>query len=1221
MKTHKHDGPPAALSVDEVLHELRVHQTELEAQNEELRRTLAELDTSRARYFDFYDMAPVGYCTVDGAGLIRQANLTAGALLGLPRASLLQKPITDFILSLDQDSFYLLRQRIKSSGEHQQCELRLKKENAFFWAHLDALATTDEDGVAVLRIVLTDVSVRKQSELDLAQSLVEKNIVLERMQQAERFAQNTVDAISASLAILDANGTIVSVNRAWRQLASANECDLCQVGEGVNYLSICDAVVGEDTESANEIAAGIRAVLAGQQDSFILEYPCHSANEKRWFIASVTRFKGEGATRLVVLHQDISELKRANLERDRLIADVQYHEARWSNAAESLGEGFWEWDISSGEMLRSRVFDTVLGYGEQELPLTAEAWVELIHPDDLANNVTCLQNYLTGKSSTYAIEMRLRSKDGNYRWIACRGTGIARDAAGAPTRMIGMHTDITERKQMELALARQHQLLHDVVENLPFGLVVYDKNRQVILFNTSFPIKLNIPSGLMDKPDVCFDDIIRLNFERGDYQEQDFDRVLKFVAMLEGGQPVSFERIQHDGTWLEIHGNSLSDGGHLLTYSNITERKKVEDELVIANDELTFQNEEKNKHAAELLAAYAETSTSENNFRFILENSPIAIRMTSKATGLLVFVNKRYCDLTEHSAEELIGADPAQFHLAQQDDNDLDSMDGVESKLIKLMSHNKISWALTSGIEMEFEGELIYLGWFYEVTKLKELEHALLDSQERLNLSFEGSGDGMWDWNVVTNAVNYSKQWKSMLGYDESELKDDFKEWEIRVHPEDLAKGLSDIQAYLNGKTPRYVNEHRLRCKDGSYKWILTRGMITSRDANGNPLRLIGTHTDITSQKNTEHALLVAQLASDKANLAKSKFLAAASHDLRQPLTALSLYVDVLTRHSNDENVELGMKIQSCVSSLSELLDNLLKISKLDAGVVVPIQSVFSIDDILDSIININITAANLKGIHLHVRPSRLVVHTDQTILKRILGNLIANAIRYTNTGGVLIGCRHHDGKWWVEVWDSGVGFPSNMGKHIFEEFTQLGDNSRRVGSGLGLAIVSKSAALLGLELRAYSRLGRGSMFAIEIPQSETPLIKALAEPKVLTHKWRIALVDDNSMVLNATYFALTAIGHEVIIAASELEILKKLDHQSVDILISDYRLADNKTGLELILNVRARFENGLPAILITGDTDPKLIQLFDQHKIKVSYKPLKIDALTNMINEVLLND
>ncbi|MEI8009644.1 MAG: PAS domain-containing protein [Candidatus Nitrotoga sp.] len=532
----------------------------------------------------------------------------------------------------------------------------------------------------------------------------------------------------------------------------------------------------------------------------------------------------------------------------------------------------------------------------------------------------------------------------------------------------------------------------------------------------------------------------------------------------------------------------------------------------------------------------------------------------------------------------------------------------IDTKTRKLTAHQKFALTCLSKVVIN------QLELAKKVAKLLEVE-------ERLNFSFEGSGDGMWDWNAVTGAVLYSTQWKSMLGYDELEFKNDFKEWEQRVHPDDLPKAMSDIQAYLNGVTPHYINEHRMLCKDGSYKWILSRGMITKRDVGGQAMRLIGTHTDITPQKNIERALAATLVEAKQASLDKSKFLAAASHDLRQPLTALSLYVDVLIKQSNEGDSVLGKKIQSCVKSLSELLDNLLNVSKLDAGAVVPARSVFKLEGVLSALANIHEVEAKLKGLSLRFRHSDLTLCTDQKIFERMLGNLIANAIRYTDRGGVLIGCRQHNGSQWVEVWDTGIGFPSNMAKHIFKEFTQLGDGSRSSGSGLGLAIVGKSAELLNMRLRVCSRPGRGSMFAIEIPRGDSLLISSSSEQRAVAGRWRIALVDDNSMVLGAASFSLTAMGHEVIAGNSELAILKSLGHQAPDIIISDYRLADHRTGLDLISNARALFGKDLPAILITGDTDPRLIKVFADSKINVCYKPLTIDALTNLIEKVMLTN
>lgn len=148
-----------------------------------------------------------------------------------------------------------------------------------------------------------------------------------------------------------------------------------------------------------------------------------------------------------------------------------------------------------------------------------------------------------------------------------------------------------------------------------------------------------------------------------------------------------------------------------------------------------------------------------------------------------------------------------------------------------------------------------------DITELKRVEEALQESEDRLNFAFKGSGDGMWDWNVLTGEVNYSKQWVNMLGHADGEINDDFKEWEQRVHPDDLPQAMADIQAYLSGTTAQYTNEHRLLCKDGSYKWILTRGIARTRGADGTPIRMIGTHTDITGHRKIEELLRVAAVA------------------------------------------------------------------------------------------------------------------------------------------------------------------------------------------------------------------------------------------------------------------------------------------------------------------------------------------------------------------------
>jgi CheY-like chemotaxis protein len=263
---------------------------------------------------------------------------------------------------------------------------------------------------------------------------------------------------------------------------------------------------------------------------------------------------------------------------------------------------------------------------------------------------------------------------------------------------------------------------------------------------------------------------------------------------------------------------------------------------------------------------------------------------------------------------------------------------------------------------------------------------------------------------------------------------------------------------------------------------------------------------------------------------------------------------------------------------------------------------------------------SNLKNLSLRLHGTELLAATDQRLLHRIIGNLISNAIRYTRTGGVLVACRRHDGKHWVEVWDSGIGIADDEIELIFEEFRQLGDDSRNRGSGLGLAIVKKMAALLGLEIRVCSRVGHGSMFAIEIPVMAKLDVSEDSSAVVMSEKCVVALVDDNQTVLNALSLVLERAGYTVIAAVDQETLFERLEGKRPEVIISDYRLTKGDNGFKLIAAVRKQFGAELPAILITGDTDPTLMRSMQDSSISILYKPIEFNKLQTLIHFILKN-
>ena len=239
-------------------------------------------------------------------------------------------------------------------------------------------------------------------------------------------------------------------------------------------------------------------------------------------------------------------------------------------------------------------------------------------------------------------------------------------------------------------------------------------------------------------------------------------------------------------------------------------------------------------------------------------------------------------------------------------------------------------------------------------------------------------------------------------------------------------------------------------------------------------------------------------------------------------------------------------------------------------------------------------------------------------LLGRIVGNLVSNAIRYTEHGGVLLACRCRAGRWWVEVRDTGIGIPEDQTGHIFEEFRQLGNHARNRGSGLGLAIVAKTAALLGLQVRVRSRLGRGSLFAVELPAGRMiERSPELAAPEPPAYPVRVALVDDNAQILRALGLLLQGAGHQVVPAATLQALLAGLGDQAPDLVISDYRLGAGQTGFDVIDRVRQEFGQHVPALIITGDTDPEMIRSMVEQGIDIEYKPLNPADLLAFVAQV----
>jgi signal transduction histidine kinase/CheY-like chemotaxis protein len=364
------------------------------------------------------------------------------------------------------------------------------------------------------------------------------------------------------------------------------------------------------------------------------------------------------------------------------------------------------------------------------------------------------------------------------------------------------------------------------------------------------------------------------------------------------------------------------------------------------------------------------------------------------------------------------------------------------------------------------------------------------------------------------------------------------------------------------------------------------------------------------------------------ANLAKSRFLAAASHDLRQPLHALNLFLDQLRHERNQaERKQLLARIDTAVASMNELFNALLDISKLDAGVLAPSISDFPLDRLLKRIETTFTTAARDKGLRLRMVSSRAWVRSDFILLERILLNLVSNAVRYTERGGIVIGCRLRDGRLRIDVYDSGIGIPEDQRRNIFGEFYQLDGGKQECagGLGLGLAIVDRLCGLLDHPIELSSRVGRGSRFSLSIPSVPAGAAPAeapdTARALLVSERGKLIIViDDNESVRESTCGVLQRWGCLVVTAHSEDAALIKLAElgKQPDLIISDYRLAHEKTGFELINRMRRACGAQIPAFLVSGDTTPERLRKAHDSGYYLLHKPVMPITLRSVVTQLL---
>ncbi len=422
--------------------------------------------------------------------------------------------------------------------------------------------------------------------------------------------------------------------------------------------------------------------------------------------------------------------------------------------------------------------------------------------------------------------------------------------------------------------------------------------------------------------------------------------------------------------------------------------------------------------------------------------------------------------------------------------------------------------------------------------------------------------------------------------------------------------------------------------------------IVAERGADGRISGAIAVSRDITERKRNEAelerhrhhleklvedrtlALLIAKDSAEVATRAKTRFLAAASHDLRQPLQAIRLFNDALTVTGLDEQQKrISRSLSKSVNSLSELLDKLLDISRLDAGTIKPQPAVIEAEDLL-GVIGAEFDAVSREknlSLNLFCPRQGLALFSDENLLLTLLRNVVGNAVKYTARGGVLVGIRRRGDRALIQVWDTGIGIPVGQMDSIFEEYFQIGNPERdRVkGVGLGLAIVMRLSRLLDIGVRFRSREGKGSVFELSVPLADESDMHALpiqtsatSEAVVSTRLAgkRIVVVEDDATAAEAINLSLEIHGVHVTLFGTAEDALGSAEAMGADYYISDYRLP-GMNGLQLLDAIQRSSAEPINAVLLTGNTSPDQIAMMQSSRWKVLFKPIGLSSLLSALD------
>jgi PAS domain S-box-containing protein len=1035
-----------------------------------------------------------------------------------------------------------------------------------------------------------DITSRKKAEKALSESEV-------------RF-RNSFEYAATGMALVDLEVRWQKVNQALCEIVGYSQEELLATTlQGITHPADLDA----DLNS-------MRQLLSGQLHYYHIEKRyLHKQGRVVWILLSCSLVRDEGGNPLYFIAQiqDISARKQAELELQRVTERLRY-------LLTSSPAAIYSCKVSEDFAMTfvSQNIKTMLGYEYREFIEDPGFWLNRIHPEDAGRVLAGLAGI--SEKGEHSEEYRFLHADGTYRWVYNQVRAI-RDASGNPSECVGYWADISEMKAAEEALRESQRRYRTLAEASPVCIFNTDASGNCLYVNQSW----REISGL------SLENAMGEGWASAIHPE-DRERVFsEWYAAASAKVPFKCECrfLRPDGkiTWVisQAVADIGDDGevkGYVGTITDISDRKLAE---------VALQQKLKSER---LVGAMLERIRSSLNLQEVLQTAVDEVRQFLSSDRAVIY---RFCPggtgvvLVESLGEGWVSAagieiqDSCFFEtymplyqqgrirtieniyeagLSECHMNFLIQLQIKASAMLPI-SHSDRVWGLLIAHQcgsfrqwQEFEVEslrqlcvqlAIAIGQCTlfeqakaEISQRQQVETALRESEERFQLAVSGTKDGIWDWDLRTNRVYYSPVWMEIIGYREGELPQEFNTWSENVHPDDLQGVLEVLTGHIEGSLPIYQCTCRMRHKDGRWVWVEARGQCV-RDASGKPYRMTGTLTDISARKQAEEALQQAKEAADAANRAKSEFLANMSHELRTPLNAILGFTQVMSGDTSlkaEHLQNLGI-INRAGSHLLELINDILEMSKIEAGRTALNENSFDLISLLYTLREILKLKALDKGLELIFDIAADVpqfVRADEGRLRQVLLNILGNAIKFTSAGGVTLRVRggriqhpqseiqNPKSSITFEIQDTGPGIAPEEFDKLFESFgqTETGRKSQQ-GTGLGLPISQKFVRLMGGDIRVSSALGVGTTFTFDVTVrlAEASEVKATAPQRKVVclapdqSKYRILAVDDRLESRLLLVQILASIGFEVREAENGQQAVEVWQSWEPHLIVMDMRM------------------------------------------------------------------